>query len=177
MEYWIVIKEERIGPLTFEELKGYDLKADTPVWYAGLEDWIQADQVAELAELLNSEGADIEENTEDEATEVVDAESESEAEPAEPVMAVEEKPLRPCPPSYLVWAVLVVVLCCAPLGIPAIIYSSQVKTKYNKGDYSGARKASERAALWVILAFVGGLIYQPFSGLLSLLWGSLQGAM
>ena len=179
MEYWIVINDERIGPLTFEELKGYDLKADTPVWYAGLEDWIQADQVAELAELLNSEGADIEENTEDEATEVVDAESvsESEPEPAEPVMAVEEKPLRPCPPSYLVWAVLVVVLCCAPLGIPAIIYSSQVKTKYNKGDYSGARKASERAALWVILAFVGGLIYQPFSGLLSLLWGSLQGAM
>lgn len=177
MEYWIVINEERIGPLTFEELKEYDLKADTPVWYAGLEDWIQADQVAELAELLNSEGADIEENTEDEATEVVDAESVSEPEPAEPVMAVEEKPLRPCPPSYLVWAVLVVVLCCAPLGIPAIIYSSQVKTKYNKGDYSGARKASERAALWVILAFVGGLIYQPFSGLLSLLWGSLQGAM
>lgn len=177
MEYWIVINDERIGPLTFEELKGYDLKADTPVWYAGLEDWIQADQVAELAELLNSEGADIEENTEDEATEVVDAESESVSEPAEPVMAVEEKPLRPCPPSYLVWAVLVVVLCCAPLGIPAIIYSSQVKTKYNKGDYSGARKASERAALWVILAFVGGLIYQPFSGLLSLLWGSLQGAM
>lgn len=179
MEYWIVINYERIGPLTFEELKGYDLKADTPVWYAGLEDWIQADQVAELAELLNSEGADIEENTEDEATEVVDAESvsEPEPEPAEPVMAVEEKPLRPCPPSYLVWAVLVVVLCCAPLGIPAIIYSSQVKTKYNKGDYSGARKASERAALWVILAFVGGLIYQPFSGLLSLLWGSLQGAM
>ena len=177
MEYWIVINDERIGPLTFEELKGYDLKADTPVWYAGLEDWIQADQVAELAELLNSEGADIEENTEDEATEVVDAESVSEPEPAEPVMAVEEKPLRPCPPSYLVWAVLVVILCCAPLGIPAIIYSSQVKTKYNKGDYSGARKASERAALWVILAFVGGLIYQPFSGLLSLLWGSLQGAM
>ena len=158
-------------------MKGYDLKADTPVWYAGLEDWIQADHVAELAELLNSEGADIEENTEDEATEVVAAESVSEPEPAEPVMAVEEKPLRPCPPSYLVWAVLVVVLCCAPLGIPAIIYSSQVKTKYNKGDYSGARKASERAALWVILAFVGGLIYQPFSGLLSLLWGSLQGAM
>ena len=26
MEYWIVIKEERIGPLTFEELKEYDLK-------------------------------------------------------------------------------------------------------------------------------------------------------
>ena len=63
MEYWIVIKEERIGPLTFEELKEYDLKADTPVWYAGLEDWIQADQVAALAELLNSEEADIEEKS------------------------------------------------------------------------------------------------------------------
>ena len=72
MEYWIVIKEERIGPLTFEELKGYDLKADTPVWYAGLEDWIQADQVAALAELLNSEEADIEEASD--AEETVDAE-------------------------------------------------------------------------------------------------------
>lgn len=177
MEYWIVINEERIGPLTIEELKGYDLKADTPVWYAGLEDWIQADQVAELAELLNSEATDVVENFEEEATEVVDAEPVSEPESTQPKMAVEEKPLRPCPPSYLVWAVLVVVLCCAPLGIPAIIYSSQVKTKYNNGDYSGARKASERAALWVILAFVGGLIYQPFSGLFSILWGSLQGAM
>ncbi|MBR6639830.1 MAG: CD225/dispanin family protein [Muribaculaceae bacterium] len=179
MEYWIIVNEERVGPLTIEALKEYDLKADTPVWYVGLEDWIQANQVAELAELLNSEAADVEENQDETITEDIEAEpaSEPEQEKAEPTIVVEEKPLRPCPPSYLVWAVLVIVLCCAPLGIPAIIYSSQVKTKYNNGDYSGARKASDRAALWVILAFVGGLIYQPFSGLLSILWASLQGAI
>lgn len=177
MEYWIIVNEERVGPLTIEALKEYDLKADTPVWYVGLEDWIQANQVAELAELLNNEVTETDENFNTEATEIVETESVPESEQEQPVMAVEKKTLRPCPPSYLVWAVLVIVLCCAPLGIPAIIYSSQVKTKYNNGDYSGARKASERAALWVILAFVGGLIYQPFSGLLSILWASLQGAM
>lgn len=175
MEYWIIVNEERVGPLTIEELKEYDITEDTPIWYVGLDDWTQACQISELAQLLNSS---------DEEAQITDTEEvmlgnvlSSDVEEVEPTEEIEEKPLRPCPPSYLVWAVLVIILCCAPLGIPAIIYSSQVKTKYNNGDYSGARKASERAALWVILAFVGGLIYQPFGGLLSVLWSSLQGAI
>lgn len=175
MEYWIIVNEERVGPLTIEALKEYDLKADTPVWYVGLEDWTPASEITELSQLFNTlESSEVEDIAEEALT---DATSVSETETIETIIEEEKKHLRPCPPSYLVWAVLVVILCCAPLGIPAIIYSSQVKTKYNNGDYSGARKASDRAALWVILAFVGGLIYQPFSGLLSILWGSLQGAI
>lgn len=172
MEYWIIVNDERVGPLTIEELKKYDIKKDTPVWCAGLDDWTHAGQISDLSQLFCiDENVISEDKKEDEIIAI------SEPESIEPAIDIEEKPLRPCPPSYLVWAVLVIILCCAPLGIPAIIYSSQVKTKYNNGDYSGARKASERAALWVILAFVGGLIYQPFGGLLSVLWGSLQSAM
>lgn len=175
MEYWIIVNEERVGPLTIEALKEYDIKGDTPIWHAGLDDWTPASEITELAQLFNAiENSEVEDVAEEALT---DTTSVSETETVETIIEEEKKPLRPCPPSYLVWAVLVIVLCCAPLGIPAIIYSSQVKTKYNNGDYSGARKASERAALWVILAFVGGLIYQPFGGLLSVLWGSLQSAM
>ena len=176
MEYWIVVNDERVGPLTLEELKAYELTPDTPVWHVGLADWIPAGQVSELVDMLKTEEV---ENIEEGAIAEDTAEIEPTIEPEVVVIEKEEekKPMRPCPPTYLVWAILTVILCCAPLGIPAVIYSSQVKTKYNNGDYYGARKASERAALWVILAFVIGLMYQPFSGLFSVLWSSLQGAM
>lgn len=91
MEYWIIVNEERVGPLTIEALKEYDLKADTPVWYVGLEDWIQANQVAELAELLNNEVTETDENFNTEATEIVETESVPESEQEQPVMAVEKK--------------------------------------------------------------------------------------
>ena len=57
---------------------------------------------------------------------------------------------------------------CTPLGIVAIVYSSQVMSRYNRGDYAGALMASQRAQLWLILAFVLGLIAVPFMFLMGL---------
>ena len=58
--------------------------------------------------------------------------------------------MPPRPDSYLVWAILTTVLCCMPLGIVAIVKSSQVESRYNQGDYAGAQKASEDAKKWCI---------------------------
>lgn len=66
--------------------------------------------------------------------------------------------LPPMPSNYLVWSVIMTVVCCLPAGIAAIIFSSQVNSKYYAGDYEGARKASERAQLWIIISFVIGVI-------------------
>ena len=60
------------------------------------------------------------------------------------------------------------ICCCTPLGIVAIVYSSQVMSRYNRGDYAGALMASQRAQLWLILAFVLGLIAVPFMFLMGL---------
>ncbi len=63
-------------------------------------------------------------------------------------------------PSYLVWAILVTVLCCIWLGIPAIVYAAQVNSKLASGDYAGAMESSRKAAMWCWIAFAVGLIGQ-----------------
>lgn len=64
--------------------------------------------------------------------------------------------VAPAPyPTYLAWSITIAVLglcfCCligsAP-GIVAIVFGSQVNTKFNAGDDAGARKASETAKIW-----------------------------
>lgn len=61
-------------------------------------------------------------------------------------------------PNYMVWSVLVTVLCCIPGGIVAIIYSSKVSTLVAQGDYAGAQAASAKAKLWCIVSAIVGAI-------------------
>ncbi|MDE5813181.1 MAG: phosphoribosylglycinamide formyltransferase [Muribaculaceae bacterium] len=65
---------------------------------------------------------------------------------------------EPMPPTYLVWSVIITILCCFIPGIVAIINSAQVSSKYYQGDIDGARRASERAQIWIIISFVLGVI-------------------
>lgn len=67
--------------------------------------------------------------------------------------------LPPMPSTYLVWSVIMTVLCCLPAGIVAIIFSTQVSSKYYAGDIEGAKKASDRAQIWIIVAFVIGVLF------------------
>ena len=66
------------------------------------------------------------------------------------------------PPNYLVWAIISIFLCW-PLGIPAIIFSTQVNTKWQQGDVAGANDSSGKAktfALWAtILGAVGVIVW------------------
>ena len=61
----------------------------------------------------------------------------------------------PPPPNYLVWAILSTVLCCLPLGIASIVFSTQVNSKWAMGDTAGALEASRKAkqfAIWSAIA-------------------------
>jgi heme/copper-type cytochrome/quinol oxidase subunit 2 len=72
----------------------------------------------------------------------------------------------PPPDNYLVWAILTTVLCCLPLGIPAIVFSSQVNSKWAMGDVAGAQDASRKAkqfSMWAaIVGIVGAVLYVIF---------------
>jgi hypothetical protein len=57
------------------------------------------------------------------------------------------------PKNWLVESIIVTILCCLPAGIVGIIYATQVNTKWNNGDYEGARKASKDAGLWTKIGF------------------------
>lgn len=176
MEYWIAINREKEGPLTEEQIAMRNLPADTLCWREGLDSWIPVSEVPELAHLFA------------EKPEEADAEVTTPPAPSQPVIVqappipqqpqpVPQPPMQiklqavpvTCPPTYLVWAILSTLCCCLPCGIAAIIYASNVKTKFNGGDIEGAMKYSERAALWVILSFVLGLISLPFQMIFSLI--------
>src|SRR5580658_9811012 len=60
-------------------------------------------------------------------------------------------------PNYLVFAILVTVLCCLPAGIPAIVYAAQVNSKLQAGDMAGAQLASKNAKMWCLIALGVGL--------------------
>jgi ABC-type sulfate transport system permease component len=74
-----------------------------------------------------------------------------------------QQPGGPPPPNYLVWAILATIFCCLPLGIPAIVFASQVNSKWQTGDFSGAQEASRKAkqfSLWSTIAgVVVGVLY------------------
>ena len=63
------------------------------------------------------------------------------------------------PSNYLVWAILTTILCCLPLGIASIVFSSQVNTKWraaatSRGALNSSKPRPRQFAMWS--AIVGG---------------------
>ena len=53
----------------------------------------------------------------------------------------------PQPPiaNHLVWAILVTLFCCLPLGIVAIVYAAKVDSLAAAGQYAQAQEAADKA--------------------------------
>lgn len=66
-------------------------------------------------------------------------------------------PPTPPPPNHLVWAIISVFLCW-PLAIPAIVFATQVNSKWAQGDQAGAQDASKKAKTFALWATILGLI-------------------
>lgn len=62
------------------------------------------------------------------------------------------------PSNYLIPAILVTLFCCLPGGIAAIVYATQVNSKYQAGDYAGAEEASKQAKRWVMISVGVGAV-------------------
>jgi Interferon-induced transmembrane protein len=62
------------------------------------------------------------------------------------------------PDNYLVWAILTTVLCCLPLGIVSIIYSTKVSGLWSQGRYAEAQAAADNAKKWAIIAAIVGAV-------------------
>jgi Interferon-induced transmembrane protein/GYF domain 2 len=71
--------------------------------------------------------------------------------------------LTPAVPNYLWQSIACTVLCCVPLGIPAIVFATKVGPALAIGDLAAAREASSKAKTWCWIAFglglLGGLLY------------------
>lgn len=96
------------------------------------------------------------------------------APPQQPAYAAPPAGYAPQPniPTYLWQSIVVTLVCCWPLGIPAIVFASQVNSKLGRGDIAGAQKASKNAKMWTIISLVagivGGILYFVFFVLLGI---------
>ena len=153
-QYYLVINGEKSGPFTIDQLATQQLTPETPVWTEGMSDWMPAQQVAELSSLFapQTPGPEMAQPTvPPQAPAYNAAPSYGNPQPQTPNGQV-------MPPNYLVWSILVTLLCCLPGGIVAIVYSTQVSSRFLQGDYEGANASSPNARKWAIISAVAGAV-------------------
>lgn len=140
---------ERRGPFTLHDITPY-LRPDTPVWYQGLTDWMPAAQAPLTSHLFAHTPPPPREHGYRDTYSYRHSDS-----------------MPPRPATYLVWAILVTIFCCLPLGVVSIVYAARVDSLYNQGLYDEALDASKKAKMWVIWSvvatFVSSLIYIIFN--------------
>lgn len=149
-QYYLVINGEKSGPFTIDQLTTQQVTPQTPVWTEGMSDWVPAQQVAELSSLFASQ-ASIPEASQPTATPQAPAYN---AAPAYGNPQPQAPNTQVVPPNYLVWSILVTLFCCIPGGVVAIVYSTQVSSRFQQGDYAGANESSRNARKWVIISAI-----------------------
>lgn len=156
MNYWVIIDNQKVGPMSLMELRRIPLTPDTMVWHTGMADWRKAASFPELAPLFGP------------AQPQAGAENYYAPQPGgmqQPQTAgyyrPQPQPVRPpMPETYLGWNIAAIILCCCIPAIIGVIYSSKVSSRYMRGDYEGARSASSAACGWLIASVVTWVIIQ-----------------
>ena len=161
MKYYIILNDVHLGPLDLSELRRLPVTAQTPVWREGMADWTPCGDVTELSSLFVSEPVAIGRPRESYDPYAASFNSGKAKEDTVPDYAPGQPDnwIPECPPTYLVWSILVTLFCCMPFGIVAVVKSCGVTSSYNRGDYEAARKKSSDAQMWIIVSVVLGLVW------------------
>ena len=171
-QYYIIRNEQQAGPYTLEELASMAITPDTIVWTEGMADWAPAREVSQLQSLFAPTAQTPPHYSAptygmptaphySSAPQYDSAPQYHSSAPqynsATPQGAPEQRP--PMPPNYLAWSIAVTLLCCLVGGIVAIVYSTQVSSRYLMGDYEGAEDSSRKARTWIIVSACLGFVF------------------
>lgn len=157
MKVWIHINGVQEGPYELHDLPLERMTPLTPVWHEGLPAWLPASQVPLVAEQMAGAAR------QDEAQHQFQHQFAAAQAAAQQPLAEQEK----APASYLVWSVLMTVLCCNPIGIVPIITGAMTRSRFNNRDYAGSKRMSETTAWWVMITIVTCLMLMPFAMLMN----------
>lgn len=151
MEYYILLNGTKQGPFSLEELYSKNISPTTMIWKTGASDWVMAKDMPELTDLLSQL-------------------------PPEPPKSNAGNNYQ-MPKTWLVESILVTLFCCLPFGIVGIVYSTQISSYFNHGNYASAEEASRNAGKWTKIGFFTGLaVYVLYFILYAILGASIIGA-
>lgn len=176
MEYWIIVNEQPQGPFTIEELAHKHIAPGTKVWRTGLSDWVEAQSLEELDQVISQDIPAAESYYRPESSASPDvppptygyaATHTATNVRAREASAAQVIPAQPN--TYLGWNIAMLICCCTPAGIIGLIFSLLSSSRYRQGRYDQARLWSRRAELMVIISFTLGCVTWPFSVLIQTL--------
>lgn len=164
MKIWVHLNGVQQGPYTFDQLQQLPVDPQTPVWYEGLPQWMPAGQAPATAPLFATQQPQPQPQPQPQQQWQPQQTQAGYQSASDPRVVFVQAPQRPA--TYLIWSILLTVLCCSPFSIIAIVTGAMVNSRYNAGNYDGARRMSNVTEWMIILSIVVGLIFLPISMLL-----------
>lgn len=146
--YYLDFQNKQVGPIPLEELKQVGIRPDTKVWYQGAANWMSAIEVDELRILFppgsypNNTGAPFNGQSSNYGN------TQPHTLPNSNVK----------PDNWLIWSIVVTILCCIPTGILAILESTKVDKLWACGDYEGANNSVKKAKTYVFISIGVGFV-------------------
>lgn len=148
---------QQCGPVTLQQLLTLGLAPGTLVWYEGLESWTAASEAPYTAPYFRHAapppppgyGGGGSQNAYDGQQRYQGGYNNREQ---------RQQPRRR-PDDYLVWSILVTILCCLPFGIVAIVYSSKVNSLWAEGRYEEAYDSQRKAKNWCLAGAISGAAF------------------
>ena len=178
--YYVDGNNQQQGPIDAAQLPAFGVTTKTLVWCEGMANWQAAGEIPELASFFAAKQPEIPAQPQMQPGTPAQPQMQPQAQPQvqpqtmninnfqqtqqpmnaqPPFQQPNNQQMPPQPDNYLVWAILVTVLCCLPLGVASIIYSVKVGSLYAQGDYNGAVDASQKAKKFAMIGGIGGLIF------------------
>lgn len=151
MQWYYSKNSTQLGPVEQGEMiakiSSGEITASDLVWREGMADWLPCGQVPELRATVAL----------GQPQPLGGPAAGGPLSPYTPPQAAAHMGTYEVIPNYLWQSIVVTILCCWPLGIPAIVYAAKVEGLRNRGDIAGARAASANAKTWCWVSFGLGL--------------------
>ncbi len=174
--YYVDGNNQQQGPIDAAQLPSFGVTAKTLVWCEGMANWQVAGEIPELASFFAAKQPEIPVQPQMQPGTPAQPQMQQQVQPQPmninnfqqtqqpmntqpPFQQPNNQQMPPQPDNYLVWAILVTVLCCLPFGVASIIYSVKVGSLYAQGDYNGAVDASQKAKKFAMIGGIGGLVF------------------
>ena len=174
--YYVDGNNQQQGPIDAAQLPSFGVTTKTLVWCEGMANWQAAGEIPELASLFAAKQPEIPVQPQMQPGTPTQPQMQQQVQPQPmninnfqqtqqpmntqpPFQQPNNQQMPPQPDNYLVWAILVTVLCCLPFGVASILYSVKVGSLYAQGDYNGAVDASQKAKKFAMIGGIGGLVF------------------
>lgn len=158
MQVWLHLNGIQQGPYTLEQLKLLPIESSTPVWYDGLPRWMPAGEAPATAFLFATASTAP-------AGEPAPAAAEAGPAAASPASGIEMRP--PKPRTFIVWNIILTVLCLCPTALAGVITGILSSARYAAGNYAASKRLSEASEWLLIISIVWVIVSIPVSIALS----------